>query len=115
MVPESTEAGTEHSEGNSSEVEQQRDSMQNHQVLNKLLPWLVLLLASLALLYFLNRGCARENATSDNVSNGTTEQTLASGDKFKISDPSSVAGRIERILAAGAPDPNVVFVLDKVV
>jgi outer membrane protein OmpA-like peptidoglycan-associated protein len=72
---------------------------------NKLLPWVVLLLAATALLYFLNRGCAGQHiGEKDAMEVG--ESTHTGG--------GAVLTRLASAMEADSLDPNTAYVLDKV-
>jgi outer membrane protein OmpA-like peptidoglycan-associated protein len=72
---------------------------------NKLLPWVVLLLAATALLYFLNRGCAGQN--------GGEKDATELGESMDT-DGGAVLTRLAAAVEAGRLDPNTAYVLDKV-
>jgi outer membrane protein OmpA-like peptidoglycan-associated protein len=80
---------------------------------NRLLPWIVLLLAALAMLYFLNRGCASQNTSGKE---GVMEANIH--EEGSTTDPINGAGtvltRMAEALATGAINNNEAFVLDGV-
>ena len=97
-------------------------------IMNRLLPWVVLLLAALALLYFLGRGCEGvknrpQDATGADTS-ATLEVSTASGPggavksidlpggkKLKVAEGASIA-RIAEALMSGTINPNTSYTLD---
>lgn len=82
---------------------------------NKILPWVVLLLAALALLYFLNRGCARQRATQLNQPvESAVPGPNGLGKDLGFTSEQVFAYSLDNALQAGEVDPNTVFILDGV-
>ncbi len=77
----------EHPEKDSTESNLEDIQPKQPNALNKLLPWLVLLLASLALLYFLNRGCAKEKASDSNIGYVAPMPKTTHGVLYPTEDP----------------------------
>jgi outer membrane protein OmpA-like peptidoglycan-associated protein len=91
--------------------------------LSRILPWVVLLLAALALLYFLNRGCTGQQP-GEQESIGLHEsgdpalagdaKTIANISEMVAKDAGSVVWKIEQAIVNGTMDPNTVYTLDEV-
>jgi outer membrane protein OmpA-like peptidoglycan-associated protein len=102
--------------------------------LNRLLPWLVLLLAALALFYFLGRGCAGAKsrtagdkqeetimeAESPEKTGDTTRQAarpassvVTPGSSVPIASAETFISKIRQAFAEGKEDPNMAFILDQ--
>jgi outer membrane protein OmpA-like peptidoglycan-associated protein len=77
---------------------------------NRLLPWIVLLLAALAMLYFLNRGCASQNISGNGGEIEANEESTAD----PIEGAGAALSRMAEALATGAINNNEAFVLDGV-
>jgi outer membrane protein OmpA-like peptidoglycan-associated protein len=105
-------------------------------LLSRLLPWVVLLLAALALLYFLDRGCAKSANKAEQVSGAPEAKTGERADTMKADNTPSPAssrpvstvtlpggskitadegtcmGRLAVAFAASNVNPNTAFILD---
>lgn len=110
--------------------------MEEKPLLSRILPWVVLLLAALALLYFLNRGCAnaksKSEAASQTTSGTITDNTLSAapvkqsqpelkkptqtitlptGSKLMAAEGSVIAALAEA-LASGTVNQSTPYILD---
>ncbi len=107
-------------------------------MLNKLLPWLVLLLAALAMFYFLGRGCAGAKTRKGDVLESTeksvnditisavsvdTQAQMIKKDVGSVAKSDSETGdnevvtglaQLSKALAAGSINSNTPYILDKI-
>ena len=88
----------------------------------KFLPWLVLLMAALAMLYFLNKGCGVSGRTHETGLEVTTDTTsLIAKESAQTRTKSSevvtggdVIGKMQQVVASGSVDPNTAYILGEV-
>jgi len=104
-------------------TDQLQDSADNVERPERFLPWLVLLMAALAMLYFLDKGCGIAGQATTTLSEGRGDEVASTGQgnqprtmsPAEVVSGAEVIGKMEHAVATGSLNPSTSYIIDDVV